>query len=245
MTDANRLFDNAVHEYETEWVRILVKIRNNVNEIKKLRGTAESEVECLYHWEKCHITNDDLDTPETDSEKKCVFKLWMKVGSSHKCHLVVKEKRMGSKTFGLYSGARFEKGDIITVATEDEMDEIGGGETSKRLVFGALIGSRLIEGEKRCVNGIATNNGVVRATQRILPGQEICIDLRPSKFDPIMVLDAVVVKSKCKILEKETKGKVIKCRMSREDGIVFVVKHGNGEVEEIKLSGLKGRLLRL
>jgi hypothetical protein len=133
---------------------------------------------------------------------------------------------------GLFAAMRFERGEIITVQKMDEESQsrvlISTELAKKSLYFGGGVANDASTLERKTNNAIANDEGVVRAMQRILPGQEIFIDYKKEKRHPVEYLDVIVE------IEADKKGKVSSFGVDEEGKVFYLVKGSKGKV--IKLS---------
>jgi hypothetical protein len=115
--------------------------------------------------------------------------------------------------------SRFEKGDIITCLTNEEV--YGDGKATfenEGLYFGGtLFKAKGSEWEKNR-NACLTSCGIIRATQRILPGEEIYVDYELSMFYPVLYLDARIM--------REDRGRG--AFKGSDNGIIIQIESGDG-----------------
>ena len=205
---------DVVHEYDEGWIALAVRKRMDSKGVMEERGCQKNIKNCLYYWEENFVSKSyDLNTCSGDHEFVS-YKLKMrnekKTGCSHKEILEVKKSLANSHEFGLFSCKRICRGEAITVLFAEEEECLlksieDGAKRCKVLMFGGscAVDARTLAEKKN--NAVLCNDGVVRALQRILPGEEICVDYSPNVVHPVMLIDAVVEKKMAKI----GRGKVI------------------------------------
>jgi hypothetical protein len=136
---------------------------------------------------------------------------------------------------GMFAVVRFERGDIITVQKVDEICQlrtVTPVETSRKsLYFGGGWAMHAENTVGKSNNAVPNDEGIVRATKRIFPGQEIFIDYnREKKRHPVEYLDAIIE------MEGGQKGKVTGFAADNECKISYTVNSLEGGGEAIKLS---------
>lgn len=135
--------------------------------------------------------------------------------------------------------ARFEKGDIITCLSNEEVfDGAKGTFENEGLYFGGTLFKAEGSEWERNRNACVTSCGIIRATQRILPGEEIYVDHKPSMFYPVLYLDARIVR------EDHSRGAL----MGTDNGVIIHIGSGEGRKEtytvKYKQDGKVERLTR-
>ena len=141
---------------------------------------------------------------------------------------------------GMFAAVRFEKGEIITVYRVNEVPKMltfnALSSTRNHVYFGGGWAVDAEEAVGKRNNAIPNDEGIVRATQRILPGQEIFVDYKRERRHPVEYLDAVVK------LSKGVRGKVINFGRNKEDKLYYLVKTSAGDTVELNETELWSKL---
>ena len=214
---------DCLYEYHKDWVEKVVR-RGTHAKLTKRRKTKKNAVECFYCWKSVEIFDVDAASHarKVVKEKGASLKLSVEEKRGVKDLLEVKESVVAKGEVGLFALSRFKKGDIITITMDEDGLGMGSG-------FAQTAG--LLEGCSN--NAIKTANGVVRATIRIMPGQEVLIDQEPSCFHPVMLLEAVVRKDASNV-----KGKVTSFSSSSVGSVVYNVSFEDNSVSKMPLEEL-------
>ena len=232
---------NDRYRYNEEWVRALVERRGDSKLLLESRGLSVDKSKSLFYWEQSCVSNITAVVKKNSFSNEMSYKLLLKIGknvsSRHKQWLEVKQSLVKKDEYGLFSLCRFDKGDAITVACEDELREIlemkrQGKKMNKPLIVGGgcAVDASLIR--HKCNNAMVTANGVIRALQRIEFGKEVLVDYEACDYHPVMLLDVVAKTQKMK--NKESEEFVIADYKGDGDGsVVFTIRYKDGGVTRI------------
>ena len=228
-----------VHRYELEWVRDAVAMKSDANLLRKMRGESG-----LFHWEFHSGTKlekgirllGDIEKEEKTIELRCrmsvmVSKRDTKRRNCRKDLFELRESNALVGEFGLYAMCRHDRGDVITVAVDEDeklLKKGGTGIECKVLMLGGSCAVDFDSCKDVSANALMTDNGVIRATRRINQGCEIIVDYHPREHHPVMMLDAVVEK---KFGSTAVKGRVASYSGDKNGDVLYVVQYDNGKVE--------------
>jgi hypothetical protein len=203
-------------------------------------------IENYFMWEERRVVNTGC------NELKKVFWFLSQVGKKKERTMkemfsvekMKEEDGTGQKCLAI---ARFEKGDIITCLSNEEVfDDVKGTFENEGLYFGGTLFNGEGSQWERNRNACVTSCGIVRATQRILPGEDIFVDYKPSMFYPVSYLDARIMR------EDRTRGAFkgtdngiiiqIGCGEGRKE--IYIVKYKqDGKVERLTRSQVEKRMI--
>ena len=210
------------YEHADDWVKECLE--SGVSQRRKV------ERKGMHKWFETAVFDKQTEDDVSGVIKKKAGTLKLRVeskkgkGWSQKDTLEVKMSTVKMGECGLFALVRFEKGMVVTVVFGEDKKSQGflavGGNIVQKLKGEALY---------RC-NAIVTSNGVIRAIQRIMPGQEIVVEDDPERFHPVMLLDALVTKTASNVT---CHGRVTSYSGNRDGEVLYSVAFDDGSVEKV------------
>lgn len=224
------------YEYQKDWIKHMVKRRKTWQQLLKERGKDEDRSGSMYFWEYCVVSGSVEIEPDKSDYDRMVWEYRLSVRMENRFGpfkeiLCVKKSQICGNGFGLYSKCRFVTGEAITVISENELKMMDRKKKKQRLILGGSCAVNAGSFVKDTCNAVLTDNGVIRATQRIMVGEEILVEFHPDRFHPAMLLDAVVAKLVHEKNEKnEVVGRVDSYKRDEEGNFRYLVKYEDGSL---------------
>ena len=213
----------------------------------------------LYWWEGRLGLNPKAPILNTEkfAEAKKVFWFLAQVGKKKErrilkemfsVEMVKDEGMMSTKVVAI---TRFEKGDIITCLTDEELYDHAKGDFEETLYFGGTLFRKRDAGlwqEKNSGNACYTTCGIVRATQRILPGEEIHVDYDGSHKHAVTYLGCRIVRQHHLrgAMRGSNYGTIIQIDSGEGKKEIFVVKYDfDSKVERLTRDEVEERVMSI
>jgi hypothetical protein len=152
----------------------------------------------------------------------------------------------GRETTVVKAMLRFERGDIITCLNVEEFvgHENNNLENDSLLYFGGTL-FRDCHNIGKNSNACCISCGMIRATQRILPGDEIIVNYNLTRKHPVCFLDCFVAsaQSGCGGLVLTDYGVIKHLETGKGNDEIYIVKFQDGKVEKLNQEELNSRIL--
>jgi hypothetical protein len=229
--------NSLVYECDVEWLRLVVEGGSEISSVKSVK------------WQKLEdVIVVGVQEPPVDVKSmgqggtNAVFRMLVTNGGAYKGWVEVRKSGMRDD-YGVFAVTRFEKGSIVTLKIPDETQLPEFTMPTKHTLH---LGWNWVVKKKskevgRTINAVyLKENGLIRASTRIMPGTEILLDAeQPPVSNGFEWLDSLVFMESRSCWINWHARKSIGRVVSGDKGRGFIVKYDDGSIKNMNEDKLK------